>query len=49
MFFKKWKLHQAAKKGDIKKVTSLLEADPSLVNDRGQWDWTALDWASRGR
>ena len=45
MFFKKRKLHQAAKKGDIKKVKSLLEAgvDLNLPDRKGA---TALHWAS---
>ena len=46
MFFRKWKLHQAAKKGDIKKVKSLLLEKKVKVDTQDNEGLTALQWAS---
>jgi len=43
-------IHVAAEKGDLKKVRSLIAANPSLVNVEGHQNTTPLHWAAaKGR
>jgi ankyrin repeat protein len=38
-------IHDAAKAGDLEKVKVLLRKNPDLVNEKGEYGWTALQFA----
>jgi ankyrin repeat protein len=42
-------VHHLAKKGDIKRIKSLLKQSPQLVNSKDQYHWTPLHLAALKR